>query len=411
MKVLVLAGGFDQIELIKEIKTRECDVILADYYQSPPAKAYADKHFQISTLDEEKIYELAKEEKVDLITTACTDQALLTMARVSAKLGLPSYISEETALQMTNKFYMKQCFKDNGILTADFVLIDDRSKIENNVREIKKFPQIVKPCDCNSSKGVTKVSGMDGLIEAAKGAFELSRSGKIIIEEYIEGVELSIDVWIERDAVKILDISETCKIYDNNDVFTIFRSIYPVDHIENVEEKIKKVAEQIAKAFSLSNCPMLIQALIHNGDIYVIEASARMGGGTKYKYIKEISGIDIMKAYVNRIMGDASQALSPIKSAKNFEVDYVYAYNGTVTEIIGLEELKEKGVVDDYFVYKPIGSVISKRTTSSDRILGFLISDVSRDALVRKREFVVSNIDIKDKDKSIIYRDCFRGQR
>ncbi len=410
MKVLVLAGGFDQIELIKEIKFKDCDVILADYYESPPAKAYADKHVQISTLDEEKIYELAKEERVDLITTACTDQALLTMARVSAKLGLPSYISEEAALKMTNKFYMKQCFKDNGIPTADFVLIDDRGKIENKVCNIKKFPQIVKPCDCNSSKGVTKVTGMDGLIEAANGAFELSRSGKIIIEEYIEGVELSIDVWIERDAVKILDISETCKIAENNNFFTIFRSIYPVDHIGNVEEKIKKIAERIAKAFSLGDCPMLIQALIHKGEIYVIEASARMGGGTKYKYIKEISGIDIMKVYVNRIMGDTKQVLSPSKSAKYFELNYVYAYNGTVTEIIGLEDLKKKGVLDDYFVYKPVGSVILKRTTSSDRILGFLISDVNREELVRKREYVVSNIDIKDKDKSIIYRECFRGQ-
>mgnify|MGYP001131933556 FL=1 len=294
MKVLVLAGGFDQIELIKEIKAKGWDVILADYYESPPAKAYADKHFQISTLDEEKVFELAKKERVDLITTACTDQALLTMARVSSRLGLPSYISEEVALRMTNKFYMKQCFKDNGIPTADFVLIDDRAKIEDNVYGIKKFPQIVKPCDCNSSKGVTKVTGMDGLIQAAYGAFELSRSGKIIIEEYIEGVELSIDVWVGKDAVKILDISETCKINDNNEFFTIFRSIYPAEHVGMVEEKIKKVAEQIAEAFSLSDCPMLIQALIHQGDVYVIEASARMGGGTKYKYLKlptPISGI------------------------------------------------------------------------------------------------------------------------
>lgn len=410
MKVLVLAGGFDQIELIREIKSRGCDVILADYYESPPAKAYADKHFQVSTLDEEKIYELAREEKVDLITTACTDQALLTMARVSAKLGLSSYISEEIALKMTNKYYMKQCFKAHGIPTADFVLIEDRGEIENSICEIKKFPQIVKPCDCNSSKGVTKVNDMAGLISAVNKAFELSRSGKVIIEEYLEGVELSIDVWIEKDTVRILDISKTCKMNENDGFFTIFRSLYPVEHIEKVEEKIKKVALQMAETFTLSDCPMLIQALIHHGDIYVIEASARMGGGTKYRYIREISGIDIMKVYVNRIMGDVGQALSPIKSERHFELDYVYAYNGTVTEITGLEELKEKGVLDDYFVYKPIGSVISKRTTSSDRVLGLLISGGNGAELVRKREFVVSNIDIRDKDKSIIYRDCFGGQ-
>lgn len=135
-----------------------------------------------------------------------------------------------------------------------------------------------------------------------------------------------------------------------------------------------------------------------------------MGGGTKYKYINEISGVDIMKVYVNRIMGDVGQVLHPIKNAKYYELDYVYAYNGTVTEIIGLEELKEEGSLDDYFVYKPVGSVVSKRTTSSDRILGFLISDLSAEALSRKREYIVSHIDIKDKEKSIFYRDCFGRQ-
>lgn len=43
---------------------------------------------QISTLDEDRIYEFAKKERVNLVTTACTDQALLTAANVSEKLGL-----------------------------------------------------------------------------------------------------------------------------------------------------------------------------------------------------------------------------------------------------------------------------------------------------------------------------------
>lgn len=103
MKILVLAGGFDQIALINELKNRNHDVILADYFPNPPAKKYAHKHYQVSTLDEDAIFNLAKKENVDLLTTACTDQALLTVAKVSEKLNLPCYISYETALNVTNK--------------------------------------------------------------------------------------------------------------------------------------------------------------------------------------------------------------------------------------------------------------------------------------------------------------------
>ncbi|MDM8287441.1 hypothetical protein QUW57_12755, partial [Phocaeicola plebeius] len=98
MKILVLAGGSDQIALIQEIKKHGHTVLLADYFENPPARPYADKHFPISTLDIQAVKELAESENVDLITTACTDQALLTVAKVSEEIGLPCYISYQTAL-------------------------------------------------------------------------------------------------------------------------------------------------------------------------------------------------------------------------------------------------------------------------------------------------------------------------
>ena len=63
-KALVLAGGIPQIELIKELKRRGYFTILADYYENPVAKPYADKFYQESTLDLEMIEKIAVEEKV-----------------------------------------------------------------------------------------------------------------------------------------------------------------------------------------------------------------------------------------------------------------------------------------------------------------------------------------------------------
>ena len=67
MKILVLAGGSDQIALLKELSVRGHDTILLDYYENPPAKQYADKHIVASTLDVEKVKQVCIEEKVDLI--------------------------------------------------------------------------------------------------------------------------------------------------------------------------------------------------------------------------------------------------------------------------------------------------------------------------------------------------------
>ena len=92
MKALVLAGGLPQIALINDLKQRGFFTILADYNENPVAKDYADKFYQVSTLDVDAITRIAKEEKVDFLITVCTDQALLTVAKVSETLELPSYV-------------------------------------------------------------------------------------------------------------------------------------------------------------------------------------------------------------------------------------------------------------------------------------------------------------------------------
>ena len=109
MTALVLAGGYPQIALIRELKSRGITTVLCDYYENPVARPYADIFYQESTLDIPAITRVAQQEQVDFLITVCTDQALLTVAQVSEALGLPCYISHETALNVTNKAYMKKC--------------------------------------------------------------------------------------------------------------------------------------------------------------------------------------------------------------------------------------------------------------------------------------------------------------
>ena len=162
---------------------------------------------------------------------------------------------------------MKKKFSEYNIPTADWILLEDERNIQLSLQNKIGFPAIVKPCDCNSSKGVLKVENDTELEIAIRQAFTLSRSKKVIIEEYNNGDEVSIDVWVDSEGAKVLSVSGTSKIKENIDNFTIYQSKYPISISEKLKKKIQETADKICNAFELENCPVLIQAIINNEEI------------------------------------------------------------------------------------------------------------------------------------------------
>lgn len=386
MKILVLAGGSDQVALINELKNRGHEIILVDYFDNPPAKFYADKHIVASTLDVEAVRQIAYDEKVSLVCTACTDQALLTVANVSEQLNLPCYISYETALNVTNKSYMKEVMLANNIPTAKYVILDN---VDLDVIKDFKLPVVVKPVDCNSSKGVKRVDSKGELEKFLQEAINFSRTKTAIVEEFKIGYEISADFYIENGKAKYLSATTSSKI-KNRKSFTIVSSDYPaVNDIE--KEELIKIANNIAKAFHLDNCPLLVQLINEKGVLNVLEFSARMGGGSKYHLIKVLSGVDIMSKYVDRILG-ALPSVSPSKQVEFSKMVYIYCSPGTLNKVTGLDELKQKGIIDTYFLYKTSGMQIHGSETSGDRPAGYLITAPTAEDLQFKLDYADSHI-------------------
>ena len=390
MKILVLAGGSDQIDLINELKKRGHKVVLVDYYPNPPAKRFADKHIQESTLDVEKVREIAVTEKVDMICTACTDQALLTVAKVSEELSLPTYISYQTALNVTNKSFMKKVMMDNDIPTSKYMIVD---KADAKLARNFQYPLVVKPVDCNSSKGVVKVFDEKEVEDAIANAISLSRTQTAVVEEFISGEEVSADFYIQGNEVKFLCATKSNKI-KNTTSFTITQSYYPVIN-EAQEAKLTVIAGKIAKAFDLKDTPLLVQLILHGDDFYVLEFSARMGGGSKHKVIETISGVDIMKVYVDRILG-AKPTVNPEKKVRYATMNYVYCNNGMFVRIEGREEIRKNKLIVADFQYKMENNLITKHETSGDRVMGYLVVADSLEEMAEKIKTIDNSLKIID---------------
>lgn len=402
MKALVLAGGLPQIALIEDLRRRGITTVLADYYSNPVAKAHADIFYQVSTLDVPAITKVAQDENVDFLITVCTDQALLTVAYVSEQLGLPCYVDYQTARNVTNKSYMKKIFAEKGISSARFAVMGQLDM--TSIRDLR-YPLIVKPVDCNSSKGVKKITCPEELPEAFSTAVRLSRTGTAIVEEFIEGPELSVDVYVEDGVAHVLSVSELDKI-PAQDKFIIFRSKSPAFISDALMGHIQHTVQQIADAFGLTNAPMLVQMISDGSRSYVLEFSARTGGGEKYIMIEKVSGFDPVAAVVDLTLG-LKPHVPETRPAKNiFATEFIYCKNGVFHHLENFDKLKANGTLAEYYCFHSPGTEFDGIENSGDRVGGFSIVAESAEALQALHEIAVRELKvIDDQGNDMMRRD------
>ena len=277
MKIMILAGGNDQAALIQELRTKfkDVEIILIDFAPNVVAAKYADKHIVESTMDLDKVKEIAIAEKVDYIMTACGDQPLLTMAVVSEELGLPCYLSKKQVLNLTNKMYMKKLMMENNIPTSKFKTFTSKDELDTTGLN---YPLVVKPVDSNGSKGVRKVLNDAELQKYAKDAFRFTLSDTVIVEEFNEGFEISADFYIIDGKAQKVMWCQLNKFQVNDSTQVIYQSVIPPMLSEKASASLNEIANKIAKAYEVDNSPLLIQAMINGDDVRVIEFSARLGG-------------------------------------------------------------------------------------------------------------------------------------
>lgn len=379
MKALVLCGGIPQIALMKELKSRDITVILADMNEKVEGRKYCDIFYPVSVLDKEAVKEVAIKEKVNFLITVCADQVLEIVAQISEELSLPCYIDAATAANVSKKSYMKKIFSENGVPTSKYIALKE---LDFNKISSLEFPLIVKPVDSYSSRGVKKVLNNNELEAAFYEAKKISREGTVIVEEFIEGEEVTVDVYIENGIAKLLTTSISDKV--KGDGFVIHRTRNPANVSDDILEKIKDTAQKIATGFGLYNSPMLIQLITDGKRISVIEFCARTGGGIKFRLIKRVSGFDVVKAVVDLTLGIKPHYEDDGRPRPYIVNEFLYAREGVLDRLEGFEELLNDGIINEYYQLKASKTKVGSMKSSGDRIACFTIQTNSLNELKEK---------------------------
>jgi len=285
---------------------------------------------------------------------------------------------------------MKQVFKDFDIPTANFITASDEdAALKHNL----SYPVVVKPADSNGSFGVRRVNAVTQLQPAIADALRISRSRKAIIEEYVDGTELSVDAFVYDRRVHLLLVTETKKMPSTEGGFPICQSRYPADLSEAVLLKIERAVNRIVTAFDLDNTPLLVQVVVRDAEVFVLEFGARIAGGSKHHLIKHITGFDVMNAFVETLF----QGAVDVKThpyAKHVTTNYIYTNPGVFCAVTGIDALFQDAIVVRFDRYKTPGMKIVSSSASRDRIGAFIVEADDRTMLQKKLDYADRNMKV-----------------
>ena len=390
-KILVFGVG----ELQKSIIDRAHKMGLYVVGIDPCADAYCkddvDAFEIVGGQDYEGTCAVIEKHGIDAIVTAATDKPLVMMARIAERYGFPFY-SVKTAQWSTDKFQMKKRFELGGVPHAQGRPI---SKVEEAEGLI--FPVIVKPRDNSGSRGVKLCRNQEELKNSIDEALENSKLDSVLVEEFIEGPEYSIESLHysangQEPTAKVIQFTEkkTTEFPYNVEL----GHIQPANISEESQQKIREIVSKIGVALHFENCPSHTELKINERGIFVIETSPRLGGDYITSTLTPLStGVNLEDELLKISLGEK---INPVPKAVQYSGVRFFSFEeGSVIKHVPNNEFVKTWphVVDFSFNLKE-GQKVNRITSSLNRYGHLTLTAGNRNAIeeaFEKYEKVISD--------------------
>lgn len=324
-------------------------------------KDCAEYFYPISILEKERILEVCQKLNIDGVVSIASDNAVPTVSYIASKMNLKTYNSFNDTEITTDKYAMRTQFVSKGISCPFFFQTDSNG---NESLDKLVFPLIVKPVDRSGSIGVTKVNDKNSLKMAIQRACEYSFKKKAIVEEFIEGDEVSVETisWMGEHFI----LAITDKITSEEPYFAEIAHHQPSELPKAAQQKIKdetiKVLNSLNIKFGASHTEIKINP---NGDVLLIETGARMGGDFIGSDLVRLStGYDFVNGIIEIALGTFTKPI--IKEHNHSGVYFLCKETEWLKEIIQAKSLP-------FIVKADITNKTLKNIKSSEDRSGYLI--------------------------------------
>lgn len=381
--ILIFGAGINQLELIRETRKLGVTSVVVDPSPDPPGKAEADYYYQVEGKDYETTKAIALKHNVDGIVTGQMEKPMRLMAKLANELGY-IFHSPEVVERSLNKWLMKQAFLKNSVPCAKAILFSKDDEISAKKLTGFTFPLIIKPKDAFSSRGVYKVDSYNELIAHLDESRSFASDGDILIEEFLEGKEFSVESITYKGKTTIIQFTEK--------FITPFPNTVEIGHLqpaplnENEKEEVTQVVKAAIVAIDIDNSASHAEVMVTAKGVKMIEIGARLGGDFISSYLTKAStGVSMDKAAIQVALG-----LEPeirITTIKYAFIKYIQLSEGkTIQEIKPLDDLLQVSGVVFAHVFLKKGDIILTLIHSALRPACILLEGKTRDEVIQLGE-------------------------
>ena len=390
-KIMVLAAGLLQIDVIEKAKSMGYYVLAVDGNPKAAGFNVADKAICADIVNEETMLKIARDEHVDGVIHPCSEVSMAVMGRINDELGL-SGISREQAICATNKHLMRKAFEKGNAPSPKSILAQDAEDAWSRLQNEFDTDAILKPSRNSGSRGIAKVSrNMDkgDFIRAYDEALSESRDHSVLIEQFIEGPEFSIEMIVWRGDIHVLTVTD--KKTTGAPHFVELGHNQPSCFSATDVETLKAAAVAGVRALGVNNCACHAEAKLMNGKAYLMEVGARLGGDFISTELTHLStGIDMVAAAIDVALG-VEPDLSAKEEPKGVCIRYFCPKPGKLVSISNTEVLNNPHVYL-WEIYPKEGDVIPAVTSSLCRSGHVIVTEKTPQKAIELAERLIESV-------------------
>lgn len=268
-----------------------------------------DKFELVDITDFDAVEVLARRENVQLIYSAGSEVAMPTISAVAPRLGLTNFVPYETAQLLHDKTALRRFLWEKGVSPVSFRKLRNQSDLDGwNV-----FPAMVKPTDSQGQRGVFRADSMEEARAGLEQSLGHSSTHTAIIEEYLDGPEISANTFVVDGKMVFCEISDRLVVEG-------FTGGIPRGHVMpsvmctgETLTVTKKLVEDCIHALKLKNGPVYFQMKLTGQGPRIIEIMPRFDGCHIWRMIKILGGVDLIEAGFRLLDGDKNS---------NFKMEY-----------------------------------------------------------------------------------------
>lgn len=305
-KLAVIGASYLQKPLVEKAKEMGLEVHCFAWEDGAVCKDIADHFYPISIIEKEEILSICQQVGINGICTIASDVAAPTVAYVAEKMGLVGN-SYESAIRANNKYLMRESFSKADVPCPKYIVATpdtlNTPSVLDGLREFQ-YPIIIKPSDRSGSLGVSKICTPAEYYPAINQAMKVSFKHEAMIEEFIDGREISVEFISYQGHHYPLQITD--KVTTGAPHFVELEHHQPSSLSKEMYETIYSITEKALNALGITNGASHSEYKITpNGRIAIMEIGARMGGDFIGSDLVRLStGYDFLKGVIEVALGE-----------------------------------------------------------------------------------------------------------